>query len=194
MVAAAVIGDLAVQVLVPAALRSFAMIAAVLILALYWVASRRAIANHEARRFSGVMHRGLLVANGVVIIIVAALKYKSSITPSQTVGGEANITWLQSEAMRQAGVRPGTSIAVVGSPFEAYWARTGRLRIVGVVPPLRVDAFTRLSTDKREMLLREFARVGARAVVSQTLTSPVPGDTSWVPRDFIGWVKRLPAH
>lgn len=194
VVAGAVFGGLAVQVLMPSDPHSFAMIGAILILALYWIASRHAIANHEARRFSLVIWRGLLIANGVVILLVSALKYRSSVTPLRIINGEANLTWLQAEAMRQAGVGPGTSIAVVGSPFEAYWARTDRFRIVGVVPPLRVEAFKALSTEKRAMLFREFARAGARAVVAQTVAPPVVGDTSWVPREFIGWVKRLPAR
>jgi hypothetical protein len=194
MIVTAVLGSLSVWMLLPRNLRSFVMIGAVLIFALYWIASRRAIANHEARRFSRVVRQGLFITNGLIIGIVGALKYKSSVAPLPVITGEPNLNWLQAEAMRQAGVVPGMRIAIVGSPFEAYWARTGRLQIVGVVPPWRVAAFRTLPADKREMLFREFARAGARAVVSLTPTAPVAGDTSWVPHDYIGWIKRLPGR
>jgi hypothetical protein len=106
-------------------------------------------------------------------------------------GGESNANWLQAEAMRRAGIGPGARIAIIGSPFEAYWARTGRLQIVGVVPPWRVADFIGLPETKRQVFYREFARAGARAVVSQSSMPPIAGDSTWTPHEYIGWVKRL---
>ena len=194
MVTTAILGAASVWVVLPASVHSVVMLGALVMLALYWLASRSAIKNHEGQRFSRVLHQGLLIANAVVIVGVAALKYNSSVTPLQAMNGEANTIWLQSEAVRKAGIVPGQRIAIIGSPFEAYWARTARVQIVGVVPPWRVQAFQELSVDKRALLFREFARAGATFVVSQTPLPPVAGDSAWVPYEYIGWIKRLPAR
>jgi hypothetical protein len=194
MVAIAVLGGLSEWLLVPSDLHSFVIIAAVLILFLYLSASRRAIVNHESRRFTFVIRRGLLIANGLVIGLVIVLKYKSSIAPLEIVNGEPNTTWLQAAAMTKLGLAPGMKVAIVGSPFEAYWARAARLQIVGVIPPRRVEAFRELPADRRDLLLREFARAGARVIVSQTPNAPIADDSNWVMRQYIGWVKLLPVR
>jgi len=194
MALAGVIAALASYVLMPASLRSFFVIGTVLIVVCFWIASRQAIRNHEARRFSAALRRDLVIANGLIIVYVAGLKYSASVTSPTIIAGDANANWLQAEVMRRAGFGPGSKIAIVGSPFEAYWARTARMQIVAVVPPWRVPAFMGLSVATRDRLLGEFARAGARGVVSLTPLSPVTGDTSWVPYDYIGWIKRLPAR
>jgi len=194
MPVAGVLGAIATYVLLPPDLRSFTMIGSVLILASFWIASRHAIRNHEGRRFSLALRRGLLISNGLIVVVVAVLKYRTSVAPLQVLRGEPNINWLQAEAMRTAGIGPGMRVAVVGSPFEAYWARTGRLQIVGVVPPWRVRAFQEMSAAKRAILFAEFARVGASAVVSQTPLPPIVGDTTWKPHEYVGWIKRLQAR
>jgi hypothetical protein len=192
--AAAVLGGLSIWVLLPRQLHSFVVLGAVAVLLLFWIASRVALRQGEANEFSRAMSRGLIVSNGIVIGIVFALKYGDSIAPPQGIRGEVNINWLQADAMHRAGFGPGTRIAIIGSPFEAYWARTGQFQIAGVVPPLRVAAFVRLSADKRQVLYDEFSRAGASALVAQSAAPPVSGDSTWVPYDFVGWVKRLPGR
>ena len=192
MVVAALLGAASVWILVPASVHSFEVATALLVFGLYVWASRSAIRHHEARRFSHVIRRGLIIANAIVIGGVAALKYRSSLTSQQVVDGEPNIPWLVAEASRKAGLTPGTKVAIIGSPFEAYWARTARVQIVGVVPPWQGTAFRTLAPEKRSVLYTEFARVGASAVVSQSTLPPVIGDPTWAPYEYIGWVKRLP--
>jgi S1-C subfamily serine protease len=92
---------------------------------------------------------------------------------------------------RKAGLRVGDKIAVIGSPFEAYWARTAGLQIVGVVPPWRVAPFQELTAEKRAMIEREFARAGAKAVVAQ-VPQPPTADSGWKAYEYIGWIKALP--
>ena len=191
---AGMLAALASFLLMPVSLRSFFAIGTVLIVACFWIASRQAIRYHEGRRFSSAVRRDLVIANGLIIVYVAGLKYSASIRSPAIIDGNANANWLQAEVMRRAGFGPGTKIAIVGSPFEAYWARIGRLQIVAVVPPGRVPAFAGLTVARRDRLLGEFARAGARGVVSLTPRSPVTGDSSWVPQDYIGWIKRLPAR
>src|SRR5207249_5296870 len=123
--------------------------------------------------------------------LVFAPKYKSSIAFPEIIADETNTIWLEAEAARNAGLLSGMPIAIIGSPFEVYWARTGRHQIVGVIPPAKILAFSSLPPEKREVLYREFARAGARAVVSLTLPPPVPGDSSWVAHNYLGWVKHL---
>ena len=194
MVVAGVFGAMATYILMPPSPRSFVMIGTVLIVASYWIASRHAIRKHEARRFSDIVRRGVVITNGLIIGYVALLKYSGSVTSPPMVAGEANMNWMAAQQAQKAGIEPGARIAIVGSPFEAYWARTGRLQIVGVVPPWRVAAFQALPADKRDALFREFARAGATAIVSQTRASPVQGDSTWMPVAYVGWIKRLPGR
>jgi hypothetical protein len=193
-ITAAILGGLSIWILLPRQLHSFVVLGAVLILVLFWLASRLALRAGETSVFSAAMRRGLVAANTVVIVTVFALKYNASIAPPPTFRGEANANWLQADAMRRAGIGPGSRIAIIGSPFEAYWARTGRLQIVGVVPPWQVPGFMRLSEESRRVLYREFTRVGAQAVVAQSPMPPVSGDSTWRPYEYVGWVKRLPAR
>jgi hypothetical protein len=192
MAVAGVVGAAVGYVLVPPSLRSIAILATILVLAGYWIAGRHAIRSHESRRFSRVVRNGLVVTNGLLMGFVAVLKYADAVEPAPVVAGEPNLNWAIAERMRQQGIGAGSRVAILGSPFEAYWARIGRIQIVGVVPPPRVEAFKALDVDKRNMLLAEFARVGATALVAQTRASPDSADATWVAHDYIGWVKRLP--
>jgi hypothetical protein len=192
MVVGGVLGAILLKVLLPPSVESILIIAVLIIVLAYWRASRRAIANHEARRFSIVIRNGLVAANGFLVVFVAALKYRSSIQPEWAGDREPNPSWLATTALRRTGVMPGERIAIIGSPFEAYWARTSRLHIVAVVPPPRMKDYFQLPPARRDALYREFARAGAGRIIVQTTHSPDPGDQSWVPVPLVGWTKRLP--
>jgi hypothetical protein len=191
MVIGGVLGAAAIILLLPAELRSIVTTGALLIVACYWIASRRAIANHEGRRFSMVVRRGVIVTGALLIGYVALQKYRIGLEGAPAARGEPNRYWAAADDLRKAGVAAGDAIAIVGSPFSAYWARTARLRIVAIVPPRRLEAYRALSPESRQTLLREFARAGARHVIVQTVDSPAPGDASWTPISAVGWTRRL---
>jgi hypothetical protein len=191
MLIAGVLGGLAVRVLQPTGLETIPILTGALIVAVYFIAARRSFLSHEPRAFSRAMRSGLVGGNIVFVLILCGMKYYGSIQPAPSYEGEPNVLALQARAMGQAGLEPGDKVAVIGSPFEAYWVRTARMQIVGVVPPWQVGGFMKLDRGPREAVERAFADAGAKAIVAQAAQPPVSGDTAWHPYDYIGWVKRL---
>jgi hypothetical protein len=56
-------------------------------------------------------------------------------------------------------------VATVGRPFQSYWARIGRMKVVGEVPD--ADAYWSAGDAAREAIAAEFARAGATALVAR---------------------------
>lgn len=191
MIIAGIGGAIIVKMLLPPSLWSFVVVGSLLLVSCWWIAARRAVANGESAHLSMVFRRGLIVTGSLLVVWVAWLKYRQSISPPDTGEAEPNRNWIAARAIRDAGIPEGTRIALVGSPFEAYWARTARLHIVGVVPPPRMEAYMQLEPARREALFREFSRAGASLVVVQTGPTPDPSDPSWVPVRYVGWTKRI---
>jgi hypothetical protein len=67
--------------------------------------------------------------------------------------------------MREMGIGPGSRVAIIGRKIEhVFWARVGRVRIVGQIPD--TDAFLALRPAVQEQLALAIARSGAEALVS----------------------------
>jgi hypothetical protein len=74
--------------------------------------------------FASTMRRWLPLLTAVVLAFVGARKYMSSLAPIyDPPEGDPNRTWAVAQRLRESGITPGTRMLVVGSPFEAYWAR-----------------------------------------------------------------------
>ncbi len=138
-----------------------------------------------------MVRNGLVIASGSLIAWVAILKYRSSIQPPVPAGVDEHISWRIAENLHHAGVPAGSRVAVVGSRFDSYWARTAGLHIVGVVPLPATGAYESLSAEKRDRLFREFSRAGASVVIELRSSRPAFDSASWVPVQYLGWVKRL---
>jgi hypothetical protein len=92
-----------------------------------------------------------------------------------------NVQWKIAQELASRGLTPGTRIAVVGSHYEAYWARTARLHIVASVPSNRVAAFWALPAVEQEKLLGEFEIGGATAAIATLRVVGAPVDSAWQP-------------
>jgi hypothetical protein len=191
MVTAGGLGAIALDVILQTTVRPRVIVGAALIVFLLWYSSRLAIRNHEARRFSIVVGRGLVIASGLLIALVAFLKYWSSVRPPAFARIDQHISWRIAESLHGAGLPAGSRIAIVGSPFDAYWARTAGLHIVGVVPLPATARYESLPLEKRDRLFREFSRAGASVVIELRPTRPESDTSSWVPVQYLGWMKRL---
>jgi hypothetical protein len=137
------------------------------------------------------MRRSLVAACAVIALAVAGLKYSESLRQVLPDPGQPNDNWFAAQRAASAGIGQGSKVALVGSPFEAYWARVARARIVAVVPPPWMAAFNQLAPDRRARLYAEFAKAGAEFIVAQQADSPEPQDRSWIPVQYIGWVKKV---
>ena len=190
-IAAGVFGSLLVRALQPGAdLRWVTLMSVVLIVA-YWFIGREADRREEQPLTSRVVRRTLVAACSVIVLSVATLKYANSLTQERPDPGEPNDNWSASQRAAQGGIGAGSRIALVGSPFEAYWVRVARAKLVAVVPPPSMKSFVELPADRRQRLYDEFARAGADYIVVQLANPPEGMDRSWMPIPYIGWVKRV---
>jgi hypothetical protein len=190
-VVAGILGGIAVRLLQPHSdLRLVTMVSVVLILG-YWMMARAADATEEQPLTSRLTRRTLVAANGLLVLFVAAVKYTDSIRQRTAKAPDANMDWYSARQAATGGIREGSRVALVGSPFEAYWVRAARAKIVAVVPPPSMGDFVQLPADQRRRLYDEFARAGADFVVVQVANPPEGMDRSWMPIQYIGWVKKL---
>jgi hypothetical protein len=125
------------------------------------------------------------------MVIVAAIKVGQGFQQTVIDDAEPNNSWFIARQASALGIRAGDRIALVGSPFEAYWVRTVRARIVAVVPPPSTAAFMTLPEPQRSRLYSEFEKAGATKVVVQQPAPPGGQDGSWTLGQFVGWVRAL---
>jgi hypothetical protein len=131
--------------------------------------------------FAATMRRWLPLLTAVVLAFVGARKYVSSLAPIyDPPEGDPNQTWVVAQRLKAQGVEPLTRTLVVGSPFEAYWARTILAQVVGVVPPSRVAAFWALSEPARDSVIKIMSdAAGIRAVVVTMVPDSLARDPAW---------------
>jgi hypothetical protein len=87
------------------------------------------------------------------------------------------------DALAARGIGPGARIGFIGEAYEAYWARTARLRFVSLVPLAEAPAFWELDATGRAAVLRHMQQHGAQAIVAESPSLGVNID---------GW-ERLPS-
>lgn len=192
MIALAVIGALAIRVIQPESDLRYVLAVSVALVLGYWAIARDAARRKEAGLFAILSRRTLLAANASLILLVALLKYHEGVNRPRLDPLEPNDVAFLGKQAALGGLRPGDGVALVGSPFEAYWARAARLRIVAVVPPPRQPGFNMLSPARREALYAEFAKAGARHLIVQQAAPPGGSVDGWKPVAYVGWVRALP--
>jgi hypothetical protein len=190
-IAAGVIGSILVRTLQAGGDMRWVGVTSVLMILAYWLIGRHADQREEQALTSRIVRRTLVAACSVIVFSVAALKYADSLSQERPDPAEPNDNWFAAGRASTAGIGPGSRIALVGSPFEAYWVRVARAKLVAVVPPPSMRGFVELPADRRQRLYDEFARAGADFIVVQLANLPEGADRSWMPIQFIGWVKKV---
>jgi len=85
-----------------------------------------------------------------------------------------NASWTIARDLGRVGVGPDSRIALVGSPYDAGWARLGRLHLVGAIPPSRAAGYWSLDEAGRHRASTLFADAGAIAVVAVPAPDTLP--------------------
>jgi hypothetical protein len=191
MVVAAVVGAMCVWFLQSFGELRYVWMMTVLLILSYWMVSRSAEEREEWPIVSPLIRRSLVAANAILVLMVAQIKYLDSLSQQGPGAGQPNASWAAAGLAASVGIKAGSKIALIGSPFDTYWARVGRVKIVAVVPPPRMKAFYELPAAERRRLYDAFAKAGADFVVVQHETSPEGPDQSWRGIRYIGWVKRI---
>ena len=191
MVALGVIGALLIRVIQPESEMPFVLAVTAAIVLGYWAIARDAGRRGEAGLFASLGRSTLLAANASLILLVAFLKYHEGVNRPRLDPREPNDVAFLGRQAELGGLRAGDAVALVGSPFEAYWARAARLRIVAVVPPPVQAGFNMLSAARREALYSELAKAGARYLIVQQSAPPGGATDGWKPVAYVGWVRSL---
>jgi hypothetical protein len=75
-------------------------------------------------------------------------------------------------ALAARGVGPGTRVGFIGEAYDAFWARTARLRFVSLVPLAEAPRFWALDSAGRSAVLAHMRQNGAQAIIAE---QPAPG-------------------
>jgi 4-amino-4-deoxy-L-arabinose transferase-like glycosyltransferase len=75
--------------------------------------------------------------------------------------------WQVAIALPGFGVRPGSSLAYIGSGGDAYWAHLAGDRLIAEIPGKDQSALLAASPEKRFAILRDLVRLGADGVVTK---------------------------
>jgi hypothetical protein len=91
------------------------------------------------------------------------------------------------ERIREMGLKPGDSVAVIGDGTGAYWARLAKVRIIAEVMAADHDAqrFWRSSDATKDQVFGIFAGSGARAVLAEN--PPGLNGTPWIHIGQTSW-------
>jgi hypothetical protein len=167
--------------------------------ALLWALAIAAVASGTIKRdqsleFSRFIRTALAVTSAIVLGLAAGAKYFDSLFAVSAAAEYhvENLPYAIASDLRDHGITPGMRVAVIGSSFDAYWARAGRLQVVAGVPPALFANFWTMPPAQRDALFAEFAKAGVQAVVA-TSSPPNPNraDSTWTPTKFHAWIRML---
>jgi hypothetical protein len=126
--------------------------------------------------------------NTIVTLVIAAsvMVYTSMFIvlhlamPLPILQGHGGRFYQAAESLDRKGVRPGESVAIIGSGWDGMiWARLARVRIVAQIPPEDANDFWGASNPRAKAEVYEtFATAGAEAVVTEE-TPPSVGFADW---------------
>lgn len=133
-----------------------------------WITLSRRRDSADAVVSAVALRRALAIAGVFVTTLPGTIDgYRALDRWIRTPRGDAHPDWNTAQQTIRDGTPVGSKIAVVGSPFDAGWARLARYQIVAVVPDARAEAFWNLSDADRQRILRMFSEAGATRLIAR---------------------------
>ena len=129
--------------------------------------------SRESRRLTACVSIALLL---VMIILISTSTAEKAYAAARDLvrKQDAHVQWQAADGLNRMGVQPGDSVAFMGDPFDPYWARLARVRIVAEIPEGDVDDFWAADQMVKSEVIKTFAGAGAKAIV----TTKVPDSAS----------------
>ena len=129
--------------------------------------------SRESRRLTACVSIALLLVMMIPISTSTAEKAYAAARDLMRKQ-DAHAQWQAADGLNRMGVQPGDSVAFMGDPFDPYWARLARVRIVAEIPEGEVDDFWAADQMVKSQVIKTFAGAGAKAIV----TTNVPDSAS----------------
>lgn len=180
------IGAFITRIMLSPVLPTVVPIGALLVVVGFWLLARSATRSGDAAGFARTIGLAAAATIGVLLVGRAAIRMYGDARALSS----ANVSWSAAQSLAAVGLTPGTRVAVIGSPYDAYWARAGRLHIVGVVPPPVMRLFWSFAPARRDSLLALFADERAAFAISTSSPINAAADSSWTPVAG-AWVRAL---
>lgn len=156
-----------------------------LVLGLLWLMRAEAMARRVA---VGVLATTLIAATlpGIVVRLPGVERSDRD----ATFVFEDNLA----RSLNDAGVKPGTRIAMIGivgpGYYELWWARRARLHLIAEVPRGAEPRFWGADASGQQAVFNAMASVGAAAVVARRPPDGRGMDAAWVPLGATGFAVR----
>ena len=133
-------------------------------------------------RLSSGEHRKMAEYLSLAVVFTILLSVADGTVRTVRAGGpySALDQVMVADSLQKMGLKAGDPVAVVGDGNWAYWARSGRFRIVTTVTSSDAPAFWAEKLDQQQEVYDAFARTGARAVVTKELSALNIGN-GWQP-------------
>ena len=137
-----------------------------------WFAMRQATAAGGAAGAVRALRSAAIAAALCALVVRVGRDTRIALVGGQS--GAENPSWMLARDLARLGVGPGSRIAVIASPYDAGWARLGRLHLVGAVPPSRAAGYWSLDEAGRRATSKLFADAGAIALVAVPAPDTLP--------------------
>jgi hypothetical protein len=139
---------------------------------------------------SAKLVRGTALAFGIITLYSTAVVMADERVENWSASVQVDIA----EEVRQLGISPGESVAIIGDGFSAYWAHLSQLRIVAELPHASgmhdsAAAFWSSPAATQSKLLVALEHTGARAVIGAAPGFSVPA--GWNPIGKTGLVMHV---
>ena len=145
-----------------------------------WFAMRHATDLIGSANAARALRNAAIAAALCALVVRVARDTRGAITALEEARSPSeNGSWTIARDLARLGVGPGSRIAVVASPYDAGWARLGRLQLVGAVPLSRAAGYWALNDAGRREASRLFTSAGAVAVVAVPAPATLP--PGWAP-------------
>jgi hypothetical protein len=136
-------------------------------LVLLWLWIYSTLMSRASKRFA--VRAYAAVAGLVVVLLMLDLAKVTSHEVRHLVHSVAPDYKTAAIMLTNLGIRGGDRLAVVGYPFDPYYARYARLHLVAYIPS--ADSFWSLSTPELEAMVGRLTRIGVKAVVAKNRPS-----------------------
>jgi hypothetical protein len=144
---------------------------------LLWLGVLAGLASPEsprARQAVAGLALTVLVFHGALAGPGIAKRAADVILEARRVGltADGHEHWQVAAGLHLLGVRPGAKVAVLGSGFNAYWARLARTKIAAEIPVGAVEDYWSADDRTRAQVARLLADAGAKVLVASPRVLP----------------------